>query len=111
MNTPPSTPAVGRNDPCPCGSGKKVKKCCEGAERHNEERARAIAERAERAERRAQALARNDGNSVQPATRANIAAMYALASYVMMPPHPRVEPRSGPCYPVRKGKRNHGKRR
>ena len=21
---------VGRNDPCPCGSGKKFKKCCEG---------------------------------------------------------------------------------
>ncbi len=20
---------VGRNDPCPCGSGKKYKKCCE----------------------------------------------------------------------------------
>lgn len=22
------TPSVGRNDPCPCGSGKKYKKCC-----------------------------------------------------------------------------------
>jgi len=22
---------VGRNDPCPCGSGKKFKKCCLGA--------------------------------------------------------------------------------
>ncbi|RDI42189.1 SEC-C motif-containing protein [Falsibacillus pallidus] len=21
-------PSVGRNDPCPCGSGKKYKKCC-----------------------------------------------------------------------------------
>lgn len=21
-------PKVGRNDPCPCGSGKKIKKCC-----------------------------------------------------------------------------------
>ncbi|MBM4251610.1 MAG: hypothetical protein FJ146_06540 [Deltaproteobacteria bacterium] len=21
-------PKVGRNDPCPCGSGKKSKKCC-----------------------------------------------------------------------------------
>ena len=34
----PSTPAanpnrnVGRNDPCPCGSGKKFKKCCLGVE-------------------------------------------------------------------------------
>jgi hypothetical protein len=24
----PSFPQVGRNDPCPCGSGKKYKKCC-----------------------------------------------------------------------------------
>ncbi|MBD64508.1 MAG: hypothetical protein CME62_04840 [Halobacteriovoraceae bacterium] len=23
-----ATPKVGRNDPCPCGSGKKFKKCC-----------------------------------------------------------------------------------
>ena len=25
---PSASPAVGRNDPCPCGSGKKYKKCC-----------------------------------------------------------------------------------
>jgi hypothetical protein len=25
-----ATPKVGRNDPCPCGSGKKYKKCCLG---------------------------------------------------------------------------------
>jgi preprotein translocase subunit SecA len=25
---PKSTKKVGRNDPCPCGSGKKYKKCC-----------------------------------------------------------------------------------
>lgn len=23
-----NAPKVGRNDPCPCGSGKKHKKCC-----------------------------------------------------------------------------------
>lgn len=23
-----SSPTVGRNDPCPCGSGMKFKKCC-----------------------------------------------------------------------------------
>jgi hypothetical protein len=23
-------PMIGRNDPCPCGSGKKFKKCCLG---------------------------------------------------------------------------------
>lgn len=22
------TPKIGRNEPCPCGSGKKYKKCC-----------------------------------------------------------------------------------
>ena len=27
-----SAPKVGRNDPCPCGSGKKFKKCCGAAE-------------------------------------------------------------------------------
>jgi preprotein translocase subunit SecA len=26
--TATARPAVGRNDPCPCGSGKKFKKCC-----------------------------------------------------------------------------------
>ena len=26
-----SAAKVGRNDPCPCGSGKKYKKCCGGA--------------------------------------------------------------------------------
>jgi len=25
---PPTSPKVGRNDPCPCGSGRKYKKCC-----------------------------------------------------------------------------------
>ena len=24
-------PKIGRNDPCPCGSGKKYKKCCGAA--------------------------------------------------------------------------------
>lgn len=33
MNLPPTerqlkTLKVGRNDPCPCGSGRKFKKCC-----------------------------------------------------------------------------------
>lgn len=27
-----ATPKVGRNDPCPCGSGKKYKKCCGAAD-------------------------------------------------------------------------------
>ena len=26
---------TGRNDPCPCGSGKKAKKCCGGAKKEH----------------------------------------------------------------------------
>ena len=26
-------PKVGRNEPCPCGSGKKFKRCCLGKEK------------------------------------------------------------------------------
>ena len=29
------TSTVGPNDPCPCGSGKKFKKCCKGAQSGN----------------------------------------------------------------------------
>ena len=29
--TAPATASVGRNDPCPCGSGRKYKKCCGAA--------------------------------------------------------------------------------
>ena len=28
LQVPSSAAKVGRNDPCPCGSGKKYKKCC-----------------------------------------------------------------------------------
>jgi uncharacterized protein len=27
----PTASKIGRNDPCPCGSGKKYKRCCESA--------------------------------------------------------------------------------
>src|SRR5271157_1044572 len=29
-----ATKKVGRNDPCPCGSGKKYKHCCQGKDAH-----------------------------------------------------------------------------
>ena len=61
----------GRNDPCPCGSGKKYKKCCltndEAAE--NE---RLVAERAEREERAA--AKRQELRKVREAITANFAA-------------------------------------
>jgi len=28
VKTPVKSDKIGRNDPCPCGSGKKYKKCC-----------------------------------------------------------------------------------
>jgi len=28
LSVPRASPRVGRNDPCPCGSGRKYKKCC-----------------------------------------------------------------------------------
>jgi hypothetical protein len=33
---PPPKPQVSRQGPCPCGSGKKYKRCCEGAAQSNE---------------------------------------------------------------------------
>jgi len=40
----PKSPKVGRNEPCPCGSGKKHKKCCDSpAKREARERAYAKA--------------------------------------------------------------------
>lgn len=34
LNPPYRTSKIGRNDPCPCGSGKKYKPCCGGATIH-----------------------------------------------------------------------------
>jgi len=31
-----AAPKIGRNDPCPCGSGKKYKRCCGGAGAHDD---------------------------------------------------------------------------
>jgi len=35
--TPASSAKVGRNEPCPCGSGKKYKRCCAGKEEDAEQ--------------------------------------------------------------------------
>ena len=62
---------LGRNDPCPCGSGKKYKKCCltNDAAAENE---RLVAERAEREERAA--AKRQELRKVREAITANFAA-------------------------------------
>ncbi|RKY40214.1 MAG: hypothetical protein DRP85_09010 [Candidatus Makaraimicrobium thalassicum] len=31
---------IGRNDPCPCGSGKKYKKCCQAQDEATDTRIR-----------------------------------------------------------------------
>ena len=31
LRTTPNVPKVGRNEPCPCGSGQKFKNCCENS--------------------------------------------------------------------------------
>ena len=52
--------ATGRNDPCPCGSGKKYKKCClPGAEEEN--RRRVMAEREALAKARRRLILQTDG--------------------------------------------------
>jgi len=61
----------GRNDPCPCGSGKKYKKCCEArdaAEREQELAAEQAKrsdtldpEQAERARKKSEAVVRREG--------------------------------------------------
>lgn len=33
---------AGRNDPCPCGSGKKFKKCCENKDSHKKIQAQVL---------------------------------------------------------------------
>jgi SEC-C motif len=38
---------VGRNDPCPCGSGKKFKKCCETKQNHKKINAQVLAPQAQ----------------------------------------------------------------
>ena len=41
---------VGRNDPCPCGSGKKFKKCCEMKQTHKKINAQLISSPASQAQ-------------------------------------------------------------
>lgn len=59
-------PNPGRNDPCPCGSGKKYKRCCleqervAAAARIAAQRAKQLAELAQRRIEIAQALAANE---------------------------------------------------
>lgn len=49
-------PAVGRNEPCPCGSGKKYKRCCLA----QEQAAAATAQRAQAGEYQAALTAADD---------------------------------------------------
>lgn len=49
---------TGRNDPCPCGSGKKYKRCCQEKDEAERSASRAAAQAAQQAALQAQQLAR-----------------------------------------------------
>jgi hypothetical protein len=48
---------TGRNDPCPCGSGKKYKRCCQEKDEAEKSAARAAAQAAQQAALQAQQAA------------------------------------------------------
>jgi hypothetical protein len=56
---------TGRNDPCPCGSGKKYKKCCEARVENAERLARAAATSATRGDAAGAESHRESGPSAQ----------------------------------------------
>jgi hypothetical protein len=68
---PTSADKVGRNDPCPCGSGLKYKKCCSA----KDEAARSAALAAQAAERAARVQAEREqaeaeGDAPAPSAKA-----------------------------------------
>jgi len=52
---------VGRNDPCPCGSGKKYKKCCEEKTKHKKFDAQVLSKGEEKAPEAAKAAKLSTG--------------------------------------------------
>lgn len=84
-----------RNQPCPCGSGLKTKKCCESAEaqtaRFKEARERRRIEAEERAEQRRMEREafrkKTEGRPVSPAML--ITAMSAIAAINLNQPNKR----------------------
>ncbi len=85
---------IDRNAPCPCGSGKKAKKCCHGAVAH--ERNRLARLEAERQRREEAALEREEelralelGRETERQRRRRGALSVALAMAAIAPPMPR----------------------
>jgi hypothetical protein len=78
------TNKVGRNDPCPCGSGKKFKKCCE--ERLSRKKLSATVLSAGAPEQTTQAASRISANFFQ-----NLAVPVPTAAE-HQPPHDHPEP-------------------
>jgi hypothetical protein len=54
-----TTPSVGRNEPCPCGSGRKYKQCCLDKDEAKARKARA--KEAEKAAKEAEKAAAKSG--------------------------------------------------
>jgi hypothetical protein len=75
--TPPDTLPVGRNEKCPCGSGRKYKQCCL---RKDEEKARKAREKAAaKAEKEAEKVRRDAEKSGEKADEKDAAAGDAAA--------------------------------
>ena len=72
-----TTKIVGRNDPCPCGSGQKYKRCCR--EKDEAERAAAARERAaaEKNRRKAEQEALQESQALDAASNAVVDLVHA----------------------------------
>ena len=57
---------VGRNDPCPCGSGKKYKRCCLAKDEQEAEAARAAAEAERQKAAAEEEPAQDDASEAEP---------------------------------------------
>jgi uncharacterized protein len=75
--TPTAAPQVGRNDKCPCGSGRKYKQCCLGKDEEKARKARAkAAEKAAKEAEKARKAAEKAGE--KPSEKEEAAAESAL---------------------------------
>jgi hypothetical protein len=69
----PTTQHVGRNDRCPCGSGRKYKQCCLAAdeEKARQSREKAATKAAREAEKARQAAGKDGESQEDPDTAAS----------------------------------------
>jgi hypothetical protein len=86
-----NTTKIGRNDPCPCGSGQKYKKCCAA----KDEAARAAAELTAQAAARAAAAELAEDATAQPVAQGASKAIAKRAQPASSLPKPPKGPPPG----------------